>query len=43
MTDIKTAKIIARRLFDNFDVGKKGDIDQKDCFPMLISVYRSLN
>ena len=27
MTDIKTAKIIARRLFDNFDVGKKGDIN----------------
>ena len=43
MADLRTAKIIAKRLFVNFDVGKKGVIDQKDCLPMLISVYRSLN
>jgi hypothetical protein len=37
------AKAVARRLFDNYDKGRKGRLDNVDCVPMIVEAYKSFN
>jgi len=43
LTDIDGAKLVARRLFDTFDKGRKGNIDSVDVVPMIVEAYRTFN
>jgi len=35
--------MVARRLFDTFDKGRKGNIDSVDVVPMIVEAYKSFN
>ncbi|EGR34209.1 hypothetical protein IMG5_020730 [Ichthyophthirius multifiliis] len=43
LTDLEGAKAVARRLFDNYDKGRKGKLDNVDCVPMIVESYKSFN
>lgn len=40
---MKGAKQVARRIFENFDQGKKGKIDNSDTVPMICESYKTFN
>ncbi|EAR87509.3 25 kDa calcium-binding protein (macronuclear) [Tetrahymena thermophila SB210] len=43
LTDIEGAKTVARRIFENYDKGRKGRIENTDCVPMITEAYKSFN
>ncbi|KRX07285.1 hypothetical protein PPERSA_06900 [Pseudocohnilembus persalinus] len=43
ITDLEGAKAVARRIFEQYDKEKKGEINTTDTIPMIVEAYRSFN
>ena len=43
MTDLEGAKTVARRLFDTYDKGRKGEMNPTDTVPMIVEAYKAFN
>lgn len=43
LCDLEGAKAVARRLFEQYDKERKGEINQVDTVPMIVEAYKSFN
>lgn len=43
MTDLESAKQVAKKLFETYDRDRNGQIDNVETVPMIVDAYKSFN
>lgn len=43
MSDLESAKIVAKKLFESYDRDRNGIIDNTEAIPMIVDAYKSFN
>ena len=43
MSDLESAKIVAKKLFETYDRDRNGVIDTTETIPMIVDAYKSFN
>lgn len=43
VSDIESAKLVARKIFETYDRDRNGIIDNTESIPMIVDAYKSFN